>query len=72
MTTKQEKMYDVLVELTTEQAIGALLDWHGDQLLDDGFMQHLINEGYTDDDDDDDWNHNFDPTESDIQEMKEW
>ena len=54
MTTKQEKTYDVLLELTTEQAIGAILNWYGEQLLDDAFMQHLINEGYTDDDDDDD------------------
>ncbi len=54
MTTKQEKMYDVLIGLTTEQAVGAFLNWHGEQLLDDAFMQHLINEGYTDDDDDDD------------------
>ena len=51
MTTKQEKMYDVLLELTTEQAIGALLNWHGTQLLDDGFMQHLIDEGYMEDED---------------------
>ena len=51
MTTKQEKMYYALLALTTEEAVGALLNWHGTQLLDDGFMQHLINEGYTDDDD---------------------
>lgn len=51
MTTNQEKTYDVLVELTTEQAVNALLDWHGTQLLDDAFMQHLIDEGYMEDED---------------------
>ncbi len=51
MTTKQEKMYDVLLELTTEQAINALLDWHGEQLLDDGFMEHLVSECYMEEED---------------------
>ena len=51
MTTRQEKMYDVLLELTTEQAVDALLYWHGEQLLDDGFMQQLIDEGYIEEED---------------------
>ncbi len=51
MTTKQEKMYDVLLELTTEQAVDALLNWHGEQLLDSGFMRHLIDEGYMEEED---------------------
>lgn len=54
MTTKQEKMYHALLELTTEEVVDVLLDWHGEQLLDDGFMQHLIGEGFLTDDDDDD------------------
>lgn len=46
MTTLQEKTYDVLMGLSTEQAVDAFLNWHGTQLLDDGFREHLIDEGY--------------------------
>ena len=49
MTTRQEKTYHELLKLTTEQAVNALLDWHGEQLLDDDFMQQLIDEGLIED-----------------------
>ena len=53
MTKKQEEMYYALLELTTEQAVNAILDWCGTQILDDAFMQHLIDEGYMEDEDED-------------------
>ena len=45
MSNDQLKMYNALLELDTETAINALLDWHGTQLLSAGFLSHLINEG---------------------------
>ena len=49
MTTRQEKTFLALLELTTEEVVSALLDWHGEQLLDDAFMQQLIDEGLMED-----------------------
>ena len=51
MTTRQEKTFLALLELTTEEAVSALLNWHGEQLLDSGFMQHIIDEGYMEEED---------------------
>ena len=45
MSSEQVKMYNALLELDTETAVNALLDWHGMQLIDAGFLSHLINEG---------------------------
>jgi hypothetical protein len=45
MITDQTKMWDVLVELSGEDVLRHLTDWHGMQLLDDGFYKHLIDEG---------------------------
>ncbi len=45
MSSEQLAMYNALLELDTETAVNALLDWHGTQLLSAGFLSHLINEG---------------------------
>ncbi len=45
MSNEQVKMYNALLELDTETAVNALLDWNGTQLLSAGFLSHLINEG---------------------------
>lgn len=57
MSDKQNVMWDLLVELDGESVARLLTDWHGLQLLDDGFYEHLIEEGYIDEpeeDEDDD------------------
>ena len=43
---KQQLMFDTLAELDTEQALQAILRYHGWQILDEGFFQNLIDEGY--------------------------
>jgi ABC-type multidrug transport system fused ATPase/permease subunit len=45
MTEKQIKMYEALKEMTAEEAVNKLLDYYGTQLLEDGFYEHLENEG---------------------------
>ena len=42
---------NILSELTGEQVCRLFTQYHGLQLLDDGFMQHLIDEGFTEDED---------------------
>lgn len=54
MNEKQEMMWDILVELDGETVAQLLTDWHGLQLLDDGFYEHLIEEGYIDEPEEDD------------------
>lgn len=46
MSEDQKVMWALLCNLTGEQVAQALTDWHGLQLLDDGFMEHLKTEGY--------------------------
>ena len=65
MTEKQEMMWDILVELDGETVAQLFTDYHGLQLLDDGFYEHLVEEGYIDeepeedeDDEEDDMNEN--------------
>lgn len=41
-------MWDLLCDLKAETVLNLLTDWHGLQLLDDGFYDHLIEEGYID------------------------
>lgn len=45
MNTKQEKMYYALLDLTTEEVVDVLLNWHGEQILDEGFYKYLVDEG---------------------------
>lgn len=49
MTEKQSKMWDLLCEQNAETVLNLLTDWHGLQLLDDGFYGHLVEEGYIED-----------------------
>lgn len=46
MTDQQIKMWDTLAELDGEEVLRVLTDWHGLQILDDGFFGHLVDEGY--------------------------
>lgn len=46
MDERQEEMWDLLVELSGETVAQLMTDYHGTQLLDEGFRQHLIDEGY--------------------------
>ena len=46
MTEQQTKMWDVLSDLSGEEVLLVLTDWHGLQLLDEGFHGHLVDEGY--------------------------
>lgn len=48
MDEKQREMWYLLCDLDAEKALGLLTDYHGLQLLDDGFYEHLISEGYID------------------------
>lgn len=45
MDDKQLKMYNALKDMGAEELLDTILDYHGTQLLDDGFMSHLIDEG---------------------------
>ena len=50
MTEQQTEMWDVLSELGGEEVLRVLTDWHGLQLLDEGFHGHLVDEGYIEED----------------------
>ena len=54
MNEKQSEMWDLLAGLEAEAVLGLLTDYHGLQLLDDGFYQHLIDEGYIDEPEEED------------------
>lgn len=53
MTKNQDEMWDILVGLSGEDVLQLLTDWHGLQLLDEGFYGHMINEGYIDEEPED-------------------
>lgn len=48
MTDKQNLMWELLCDHDGETVARLLTDWHGMQLLDDGFYGFLIDEGYLD------------------------
>lgn len=56
----QEACWEALTsQMSAEEVAQAFTDYHGNQLLDEGFYRHLVEEGYTSDyarllDDDDD------------------
>ena len=59
MTDMQEAMWYALCDLPGEEVLRLLTDWHGLQLLDEGFREHLADEGvmdsiYSDDEIEDD------------------
>lgn len=45
---KQNLIWELLCDLDGETVARLLTDWHGMQLLDDGFYGFLIDEGYLD------------------------
>jgi hypothetical protein len=51
MSEKQEQMWDILCELDGETVARLFTDYHGNQLLDDGFREFLQDEGYMEEDD---------------------
>jgi hypothetical protein len=50
----QEKAWDVLCEQDGETVARLLTQYHGKQLLDKGFLEHLKEEGYVEEDEDED------------------
>lgn len=46
MTDIQEKMWDVLCEMSGEDVARVFTDYYGNQLLSDDFHQYLIDEGW--------------------------
>jgi hypothetical protein len=53
MDEKQTKMYNALKDMGSEEMLDTILDYHGLQLLSEGFLEHLIDEGILDGPDDD-------------------
>lgn len=45
MSNVQEELWDALSEMTGEEVLRHLTNYHGLQLLDDGFREHLVDEG---------------------------
>ena len=53
MSEKQQEVWDKLCELSGETVAQLFTDYHGTQLLSDGFREHLQVEGYLDADPED-------------------
>lgn len=53
MDEKQCIMWDMLCELDGETVARLFTNYHGNQLLDDGFYENLQDEGYLEEDDED-------------------
>lgn len=51
MTDIQEKMWDVLCEMSGEDVARAFTNYYGNQLLSDDFHQFLVSEGYMESED---------------------
>lgn len=51
---QQVRIYDILCDLPSEKVLRLMLDYHGWQLIDDGFREHLIDEGVLEDEDEED------------------
>lgn len=49
MDRVQSFCWDKLCTMTGEEVAGHLTNYHGNQLLDEGFYKHLIDEGEIDD-----------------------
>lgn len=48
MTQIQRRIYAILTRLSGEKVAQLLMDYHGNQLLDEGFGDFLVDEGVTD------------------------
>ncbi|MDD4391054.1 MAG: hypothetical protein PHW03_09735 [Eubacteriales bacterium] len=51
--TRSDIICRALSELSGEQVLNYLTEWHGTQLLDEGFYQYLVGEGVIEDEDED-------------------
>lgn len=45
----QITIWDALCMMSGEDVARAMTDYHGNQLLDRGFYEHMVDEGYMDD-----------------------
>jgi hypothetical protein len=45
MTAVQDKIWNALAGMSGEEVLQHFTNYHGTQLLDDGFKEHLIEEG---------------------------
>lgn len=45
----QIAIWDTLCMMSGEDVARAMTDYHGNQLLDKGFYEHMVDEGYMDD-----------------------
>ena len=48
----QERIYEALIECDSEEVVNYFIQYHGTQLLDEGFKEHLILEGVIEEDED--------------------
>lgn len=48
MTQIQRRIYAILTRLSGEKVAQLLMDYHGNQLLDEGFGDFLVDEGVAD------------------------
>ena len=48
MNALQTNIWDVLTSMSGEDVARALTDYHGNQLLDEGFAEFLVDDGYCD------------------------
>ena len=46
MTPEQEACWDCLSQLSGEEAARLFTNYHGNQLLENGFYEYLVDEGY--------------------------
>lgn len=68
MDGNQNKAYDALVNAGAERAVQAFLNYHGTQLMDDGFIEFLVDEGIADASDFPDMFPDEDEDEEDIED----
>jgi hypothetical protein len=64
MKEQQDKVWDVLVSLDSVSLLEVLTNYHGMQLLDEGFAEHLIDEGFLEPDEEE-------PDEEEAEEPQE-
>jgi hypothetical protein len=65
MTGIQEQVWDALVSLDSATLLQAITDYHGMQLLDDGFMEFLVDENLMVQPDDDEYEDDDTPQDGD-------
>jgi len=48
----QEKIYEALIECDSEEVVNCFIQYYGTQILDEGFKEHLTDEGIMEEDED--------------------